>query len=192
MKSFSSIALLIVTIAIAAAIIVWQLPSLDNGSGNTSAGGGTATGELAGGALELPSDAIRSQVTYVYDGDTLYLQPAGTTTRAEEIKVRLIGIDTPELLPDVECFGTEARDHLRTLVPKGSSVWIASDVDEFDQYGRSLLYVWTEDGTSVNLDLVENGYATALRIAPSDTYWQQFERAQNDARVANAGLWGRC
>lgn len=192
MKSFSAIALVIVTIAIVVAVILWQLPSLENGLENPAATDSEQTAAPEDASLPLLSDAINSHVTYVHDGDTLYLQPEGTTARADEIKVRLIGIDTPELRPDVECFGIEARDHLRALVPKGASVWVASDIERFDQYGRSLLYIWTADGRSVNLDLVKNGYATALRIAPSDTHWKQFATAEDEARSAGAGLWGSC
>ena len=192
MKRFSTIALVIVTIAIVVAVILWQLPSLENGPENPAVSGSEQPPAPVGASLTLPSDAVSSHVTYVHDGDTLYLQPEGTTARADEIKVRLIGIDTPELRPSVECFGIEARDHLRALVPKGASVWIKPDAERFDQYGRSLLYIWTADGRSVNLDLVENGYATALRIAPSDTYWKQFAIAEQEAQSAGAGLWGSC
>jgi endonuclease YncB( thermonuclease family) len=53
--------------------------------------------------MPRPEDATLSHVAFVHDGDTLYLQPDGTTSRADEITVRLIGIDTPELRPEVEC-----------------------------------------------------------------------------------------
>jgi endonuclease YncB( thermonuclease family) len=184
MRKLSTVALVIVAIAIAVAFLIYQLPNSGDNP-ETAANGGTAD-------IPIPSDATVSHIAYVYDGDTLYLQPDGTTSRADEIKVRLIGVDTPELRPSVECFGIEARDYLRSLLPEGTAVRISSDVEEFDQYGRSLLYLWTEDGTSVNLELVENGYAAALRIAPSDTYWKQFDLAQSAARQANAGLWGSC
>ncbi len=188
MRRLSAIALVIAMVAIIALVLISQLPSSGNGSDHPVASG-TAPAQAI---LDRPSDAALSHVTYVHDGDTLYLQPEGTTARIDEITVRLIGIDTPELGPPAECFGLEARDYLRALVPEGAAVWIKSDAERFDQYGRSLLYVWTEDGRSVNLDLVENGYATALRIAPSDTFWRQFDIAEREARNANAGLWGTC
>lgn len=188
MRKASTIALAIVVIVLAVVVLVSQLPSPRTDSDHPAAGGSTPVAAV----LERPSDATLSHVAYVHDGDTLYLQPDGTTSRADEITVRLIGIDTPEIRPTVECFGIEARDYVRALLPKGTAVWIKSDVEKLDQYGRSLLYVWTEDGRSVNLDLVANGYATALRIAPSDTYWKQFAIAEEDARHADAGLWGSC
>lgn len=142
--------------------------------------------------LTRPMGATRSEVAYVHDGDTLYLQPEGTHSRDDQIKVRLIGIDTPEIGDYRECFGYEARDYLRQLLPEGTDVWIMPDREEFDRHGRSLLYLWTMDDRSVNLDLVRNGYALALNIAPSNTYWQQFDAAEAAARNAGAGLWGSC
>ena len=106
--------------------------------------------------------------------------------------MRLLGIDTPELRPSVECFAVEARDHLRSLLPQGAEVWILPDKELLDKYGRSLLYLWTKDGHFVNLDLVANGYATALRIKPNEAYWPELRAAQAAADEADAGQWGNC
>lgn len=153
---------------------------------------GSAAGPSATSDIERPANATLSHVAFVHDGDTLYLQPDGTTSRKDELTVRLIGIDTPELRPEVECFAIEARDRLRTLLPEGSAVWITGDRGPLDRYDRSLLYLWTEDGDFVNLDLVENGYARAVRIPPNDAYWPQLQAAESAARDAGRGLWGSC
>ncbi|MBX3091665.1 MAG: thermonuclease family protein [Cryobacterium sp.] len=204
MKRFSTAGLLIVTLAICAAVLVWYWPNTVGDESPTRAGtassapsgsGSPATGTSnppVTAAIPKPATATLSHVAFVHDGDTLYLQPDGTTSRADEITVRLIGLDTPELRPSVECFAIEARDHVRALLPKGTAVWIATDVQKRDQYGRSLLYLWTKDGRSINLDLVQKGYATALNIAPSNKYRKQFDLAEAAARRANAGLWGHC
>lgn len=163
----------------------------------TSAPAPTASSPVTGqkpstSTLTRPIGATRSHVAYVHDGDTLFLQPDGTHSRDDQIKVRLIGVDTPEIGDNAECFGYEARDYLRSLLPEGAEVWVMPDREEFDRYGRSLLYVWTMDDRSVNLDLVQNGYATALNIAPSNTYWKQFEAAEDAAYNARVGLWTAC
>lgn len=142
--------------------------------------------------IERPATATLSRVAYVHDGDTLYLQPAGTSSRNDQITVRLLGVDTPELRPEVECYAEEARDHLRGLLPVGASVWIAADRGPLDRYDRTLLYLWTEAGDSVNFDLVVNGFATAVRIPPNEAYWPQLKAAQATARDAGRGLWGSC
>jgi micrococcal nuclease len=167
------------------------LPGLPH-AGSDTGPDTTSEGPTASSTTELPANATPSHVAFVYDGDTLYLQPDGTCSRKDEITVRLIGIDTPELRPEVECFGIEARDHLRALLPEGSAVWIAGDRGPLDRYDRSLLYLWTEDGDFVNLDLVENGYATAVRISPNEAHWPQLQAAESAARDAGRGLWGSC
>lgn len=180
-KRFSTVLLLLLTLLIVAVFLVLNHET----STTNEAPSSSAT-------IMRPSDAVLSHIAYVYDGDTLYLQPDGTTARADEIKVRLIGINTPELRPAVECFAVEARDYLRRLLPKGTEVWTKPDREALDQYGRSLLYLWTKDGQSINLKLVEKGYARALNIAPSNTYAKQFDAAESAARSAGAGLWGTC
>lgn len=182
------LALAILAIVLVAYAVITHAPDVPGGG--LSGGGAEETPTTY--AMPRPDDATLSHVAYVHDGDTLYLQPDGTTSRADEITVRLIGIDTPELRPEPECYAIEARDHLRTLLPQGSEVWIAADRGPLDQYGRSLLYLWTKDGRSVNLDLVAKGYATALRIEPNDAYWPQLSAAEHAAEDAGAGLWGNC
>lgn len=191
MRKLLGLAIVILLIALAAYYVMVKLP------GAVDVSTGSDIGEPADGAattsgIDRPAEAILSHIAYVHDGDTLYLQPNGTSSRADEITVRLIGIDTPELQPEVECYALEARDRLRELLPQGAEVWVMADREKLDQYGRSLLYLWTTDGTSVNLDLVREGYATALNIAPSNTYWQQFDAAEMEAMDARVGLWGEC
>lgn len=185
------LAIVLLMIALAVYYVTVRLPGSVDGGAEV---GVDEPAVRAATASEIvrPAEATLSQVAYVHDGDTLYLQPEGTTSRAEEITVRLIGIDTPELRPDIECYALEARDRLRELLPQGVEVWIAEDRERLDQYGRSLLYLWTIDGSSVNLDLVKEGYATALNIAPSNTFWRQFATAETEAMDARLGLWGEC
>lgn len=140
----------------------------------------------------IPSDAFAATVTYVHDGDTLYLD-AG----AGELKVRLIGLDTPELSsqqqPNAEeCYGVEARELLRDFLPEGTAVWALEDREPEDQYGRSLLYVYLQDGTLVNLAMVELGAAEALKIGLNDRFWPELRDAEDDAYVAKLGMWGSC
>ncbi|HRN29003.1 MAG TPA: thermonuclease family protein [Terrimesophilobacter sp.] len=142
--------------------------------------------------LDLPADAQRAEVTHVHDGDTLFIQPEGTTAREDELKVRLVGIDTPEVQPAVECFGAESRDALRQLLPDGSTVWFSFDVEPYDQYDRALLYLWNTDGTFINLELIEQGYAEAVRIGANDRYWPELKAAEDRASSEFLGRWGQC
>jgi len=142
-----------------------------------------------------PAGSFPMVVDSIHDGDTLNLrveEPNDVVTTTRPITVRLIGIDTPEIYPEYECYGDEATDRLRELVPVGSTVHVTVDADTWDPYDRRLFYLWTPDGELVNLRLVAEGYAEAIRIAPNDAYWPELRDAESDARDARMGLWGAC
>jgi len=77
----------------------------------------------------IPSAATEAWVEYVHDGDTLFLQ-AGR-------KVRLLGINTPEVGAHLECEGDEATAAPRAMFPEGTHVWVQHEPDPLDQYGHS-------------------------------------------------------
>lgn len=123
-------------------------------------------------------------VTSITDGDTL---------RAGDERVRLIGIDTPEVSGDVECFGREATAALDRLVPPGTDVRLVSDVAPVDRYGRTLAYVYRlDDGIFVNLAMARDGYAVPLTVPPDVAHSQDLAQAAADARDAGRGLWSAC
>jgi micrococcal nuclease len=102
--------------------------------------------------------------------------------------VRLIGIDSPE--SQQHPFGAKAREALLKLVPMGSAVRLESDVAGFDQYGRSLAYVWT-GSTLVNESMVRNGWAVLYTVPPNVKYVERFRAAQEEARAQGTGLWSQ-
>lgn len=163
--------------------------------GGSPATGATAAATPAGGIPSRPGHAAAMTVEHVHDGDTLFLRasrPNAFVTTTDTVKVRLVGIDTPEVGERAECFGDEATDRLRTLLPDGSVTWIIADRDPADQYGRSLFYLWTEDGRFVNYELVAAGAAESLMIAPNDAYYPLLRAAEDAAAAAGAGMWGAC
>lgn len=129
----------------------------------------------------------------VSDGDTLVLRGIGVgPVPAVPTKVRLLEIDTPEVQPTPDCFGEEAADRLEELVPKGSRVRVEADRDLHDRYGRVLLYLWTEDGVSVEEVLLREGYARVLYVRPNDKHLDHFRAVEAQARTERRGLWGAC
>ena len=134
-------------------------------------------------------------VRYVYDGDTLQLQatkPGRLVTTKAKIRVRLIGVDAPEMTPEKQCYAQRATDRLRTLAPTGSTVWVASDKDSWDDYQRRLFHVWTEQGVLIDHDLVVRGHGRAIRVWPNVTYWPVMAKAQASAQKKKLGLWKAC
>lgn len=142
-----------------------------------ASGGGVAT-------PALPADAGTAVVRYVHDGDTLFLEDGR--------KVRLLGVDTPEVGDHAECYGDEARSALRRMLPEGTTVRTVADVRPLDQYDRSLLFLFTEDGRLVNLDLIREGYAEAVVLQPNYLWADEVEAAEDEAQSARVGMWGAC
>ncbi|HYF45430.1 MAG TPA: thermonuclease family protein [Acidimicrobiales bacterium] len=130
-------------------------------------------------------------VDHVVDGDTVVVDLNG---RSETL--RLIGVDTPETVdPDTppECFGPEASDRTKALLPPGTEVRLTRDVEARDRYDRLLVYVErADDGLFVNLDLVAGGWADDSPFPPNLAHQRQFALAASQARAGGLGLWGRC
>jgi micrococcal nuclease len=153
---------------------------------------------LHGSALpaDVPADAFAMTVVSVHDGDTLTLQtdsPDGVIVYSSApVIVRLIGIDAPEVYPEYECYGDEATAELKRLAPVGSTLLIAHDVGLTDRYDRSLFYLWTDDGTFVNLSLVDDGFAEAIKVKPNVAHFDELKDAETAAENADLGMWGAC
>jgi micrococcal nuclease len=138
------------------------------------------------------SSGLDGSMVSVTDGDTVRVRLGGG--RVE--RVRLIGIDTPELHDPrraVECFAAEASAQTQRLLPAGTAVRLESDVEPRDRFGRLLAYVWrVDDELFVNEALVEGGWAVPYRYPPNVRYADRFSRLGSDAREAGRGLWGAC
>jgi micrococcal nuclease len=162
--------LLLVVLLVVVALAVRA--RLDDGGG----GGGATDG--------------RAAVVRVVDGDTVEVEVGG-----REETVRLIGIDTPETVDPrspVECFGEEASDRTKALLPEGTEVRLVADVEARDRYDRLLAYVYRDDGTFVNLALVEDGYASVLTYPPNVAHVDELTTAAARARDEGRGLWAAC
>lgn len=129
-------------------------------------------------------------VTKVVDGDTFKLENGAT--------VRMIGVDTPETKDPrrpVGCFGKEASAETKGLI-EGKMVILQKDISETDKYQRLLRYAYLplEDGNTlfVNDYLIREGFGKILTYPPDVKFTEQFLKAQEDAKLNNRGLWGRC
>ncbi|MBP2030637.1 micrococcal nuclease [Methanohalophilus levihalophilus] len=116
-------------------------------------------------------------VVRVVDGDTLVL------TSGE--KVRLIGINTPEV---GELYYDEATAFLSELV-LGKEVLLEGDTSNRDKYGRLLRYVRV-NGIFVNEQLVREGFAEEKAYEPDTRYQPLFEEAEGYAQAHDLGIWG--
>lgn len=132
-------------------------------------------------------------IEHVIDGDTV-----DVTVGDRHERIRLIGIDTPEVYVDTgvpECFGPEASGFTKSLLPPGTDVRLERDVVGRDDYGRLLAYVYVvRDGIEVmaNEQIIASGFAVPLTIEPNSTFADRFVDAARDAERAGLGLWAAC
>lgn len=129
------------------------------------------------------SAAYAEKVRYVTDGDTVVLE--------NNQRVRLIGIDTPEIENkkygrEGEYYGEEAKQFLKQLI-EGKDVRLEDGYEPFDKYGRGLAYVYLGN-LFVNAELVRLGYAEVFRIFDFE-YKNQFLELERQARSQGLGIW---
>ncbi len=146
-------------------------------------------------------EKVPCRVVKVYDGDTFRCR----LKNGEEVKVRLIGVDTPESRPNRKAYrdamrervsvqhivrlGKKATEFTRRLIPPGTVVYLETDVQIHDKYGRLLAYVYLPDGRMLNEVLLEEGYAKMMTIPPNVRYVERFREAQRRAIREGRGLW---
>ena len=127
------------------------------------------------------------EVVKVVDGDTVKLLIDGETAT-----VRLIGIDTPESVhPDKSKNvpeGTLASDHTKELI-EDKFVYIEYGKESHDRYNRILAYVYIDENTMLNAQILEDGYAEVYTLKPNDKHEKYFSNLEDEARKNNAGLW---
>ena len=128
-------------------------------------------------------------VTHVADGDTLNVRAPGG---GGETRVRLLGIDTPELHSKShggsDYWAREATRYTQSHAAGRAVTLRLEPTKTRDKYQRLLAYVYLDDGDNLTLDLVRDGAAYADRRFPHSMR-SQFEQAEAEARKKGCGLW---
>ncbi len=129
------------------------------------------------------------KVIDVVDGDTIKIA-SGT----ESITLRLIGINTPEVASPytkIQCFGPEASSRAKELLTN-RSVRLEYDPTQnpLDKYGRTLAYIYRDDGLFYNQIIIEEGYAYEYTYQHhAYAHQKEFKQAQKIAMEDKKGLW---
>jgi micrococcal nuclease len=135
-------------------------------------------------------------VSRAVDGDTLVLETGE--------RVRLIGIDTPEMhesnklyrdaertkqdITTIQKLGRRAYEFTKNLA-EGKRVSLEFDVEKYDKYKRLLAYVYLKNGTFVNAEVVKQGYASLMTYPPNVKYADLLLKLYQEARENRRGLW---
>jgi micrococcal nuclease len=135
---------------------------------------------IISGTASFQSEGEFWQATEVVDGDTLHVVGPGG-----ELKVRVLGINTPE---SGECFSSESANALEGLVADTDLV-LVTDQTDLDQFERALRYVETADGVDVGAALVAGGYAISRRYEPDVARDALYSDLQATAQSDRVGLW---
>lgn len=129
------------------------------------------------------NEVLAREIAYVervIDGDSIEVMLDGKLTG-----LRYIGLDAPEIgIP----YSLEAAEFNRNLV-EGQIVELERDVSNTDKYGRLLRYVYLQDGTMVNTELVRSGFALAMAYPPDTKYQELINSSEDEAKQGGIGLW---
>lgn len=130
------------------------------------------------------------RVIRVVDGDTVDVR----VSTGRRVRVRLLGIDTPEVYGHLECGAREASTAMKRLLRPGARVSLVSDrsQDAVDRYGRILRYV-AHRGRDIGRVLVRRGHARVYvyHHRRFDRFGA-YDRDERSARGHDRGLWGHC
>lgn len=119
--------------------------------------------------------AAEISVTNIHDGDTI----TAKSKNGRKIKIRLFGIDAPEL---AQPYGETSRRHLIKLIKDKK---ISYKTEYKDTYGRTVAELFA-DNQSLNTAMVNDGYAWHYKhFSKSKT----LAKAEQTARKNRSGLW---
>lgn len=128
---------------------------------------------------------LKAKVTRVVDGDTVVVKIGQRTER-----VRLLGIDTPEV---GACYSSEATTLAKKLT-LNRLVTLRGDRSQGrrDRYGRLLAYVQVPGGKDVGRELLRAGRAHVYVFNTPFAQLASYQAAETAARHASLGLWTAC
>jgi micrococcal nuclease len=137
-------------------------------------------------ATELPSPNEYRKVTNVAHADTIEVEGVGL--------VRMLGIETPDRKSPEESYGDQAKAALEftkeSLLGKDVRLEFDSSVatGNKNEAGELLAYVYTQDGTLFNAEMIKQGRAFA--VADPFKMADDFRGYERGAMEAGRGVWG--
>lgn len=123
----------------------------------------------------------------VIDGDTILVRK-----EKADYRVRLIGLDAPEVHNKQDCWGEESTQKAREFFEGVHQVKLTFDGEREDEYGRLLAYVsgnWRDFGAH----MIKNGYAREYTFKGREYAKQkEYKALAEKAERKGWALWGAC
>lgn len=145
-----------------------------------------AVANTANSTCQADQTLETAHIRHVHDGDTVWLHDGR--------KVRIIGINTPELARDetpAEPLAVQARDELRQLIGQSNQVRLRYGKEKTDRYGRLLAHLYLNNGQNISEWLLRRGLALSLTVPPNLWQTECYQRAEQQARLQQKGLWSK-
>ena len=138
--------------------------------------------------IALAGEKISVKYIKTSDGDTARFEVNG-----EDIRVRFLGINTPEVAGEdkvEEPYGNEAMAYTKEKLDNATNIEIEYDdnADKEDRFGRILAYVWV-DGELFQEELVRKGYAKTYMMRANYKYADELKSAERQAKAEKLGVW---
>lgn len=121
------------------------------------------------------------------DGDTAYFYEKNSNSK-ELIKVRFLGIDTPESTKEHDPWGKAASEFTKKVLTNAKTIVLESEGAIKDSYNRYLAWVWV-DGKLLNLQLVQEAYSNSTTSRTSK-YFDIMYATSNEAKKTGRRFFG--
>lgn len=118
------------------------------------------------------------------DGDTAHF----TDLSGDYVKVRFLGIDTPESTMEHEPWGKAASSFTSKILNNAKEIVLYQEEQKTDAYGRSLAFVFA-DGVLVNLYIIQEAYSNST-LSSKSRYFEVFTKASIEVSKTGRRFWG--
>ncbi len=135
-------------------------------------------------SFNIPQSQLTSIIVkQVYDGDTLVSKQGQ--------KIRLIGINTPEMRhfkqTQSEPLAQQAKTYLQQWQNK--KLLIQTEQQQTDHYGRTLAHLFTYDGKNISALLLQQGLGFLVSIPPNLSYQNCYLKQAQQAQAQHKGVY---
>ena len=124
------------------------------------------------------------------DGDTAHFYTQDNTY----IKVRFLGVDTPESTIEKEAWGKAAANFTKEILENAYKIVIEAEGNTQDTYGRYLAFVWYKETEQsefklLNLEIIKNAYSNS-KISSKSKYYDAFFDTEVEIMKTGRRVWG--